>query len=86
MNKKISPSTQLSCALTKVRVSLITQLVKNTRAMQETRGSETCPREGIGYPCQYSWVALVAQMVKNLSAVQETWVRSLGSEDPLEEG
>ena len=28
--------------------------------------------------------ALVAQSVKNLPAVQETWVRSLGSEDPLE--
>ena len=25
-------------------------------------------------------------MVKNPSAVQETWVRSLGWEDPLEEG
>ena len=25
-------------------------------------------------------------MVKNLLAVQETWVRSLGREDPLEEG
>ena len=25
-----------------------------------------------------------AQMVKNLPAVQKTWVRSLGSEDPLE--
>ena len=31
-------------------------------------------------------VALVAQTVKNLPAVQETWVRSLGQEDPLEEG
>ena len=30
--------------------------------------------------------SLVAQMVKNLSAIQETWVRSLGWEDPLEEG
>ena len=29
---------------------------------------------------------LVAQMVKNLSAIWETWVRSLGWEDPLEEG
>ena len=29
---------------------------------------------------------LVAQMVKNLPAMQETWVRSLGWEDPLEEG
>ena len=25
-------------------------------------------------------------MVKNPSAIQETWVRSLGQEDPLEEG
>ena len=30
--------------------------------------------------------SLVAQMVKNLPAMQETWVRSLGWEDPLEEG
>ena len=28
----------------------------------------------------------VAQTVKNLPAVWETWVRSLGLEDPLEEG
>ena len=44
------------------------------------------PGEGIGYPLQYSWASMVAQMVKNLPAVQETWVRSLGWEDPLEEG
>ena len=44
------------------------------------------PGEGIGYPFQYSWASLVAQMVKNLPATQETWVRSLGWEDPLEEG
>ena len=30
--------------------------------------------------------SLVAQMVKNQPAMQETWVRSLGWEDPLEEG
>ena len=30
--------------------------------------------------------ACMAQMVKNLSAIRETWVRSLGWEDPLEEG
>ena len=42
--------------------------------------------EGIGYPLQYSWASLVAQMVKNLPAMRETWVRSLGCEDPLEEG
>jgi len=28
----------------------------------------------------------VAQLVKNLPAMQETWVRSLGRDDPLEEG
>ena len=28
----------------------------------------------------------MAQMVKNLPAVCETWVRSLGWEDPLEQG
>ena len=32
------------------------------------------------------WASLVAQMVKNLPAVWKTWVRSLGGEDPLEEG
>ena len=32
------------------------------------------------------FVSLVAQMVKNLPAMQETWIRSLGQEDPLEEG
>ena len=30
--------------------------------------------------------SLVAQLVKNPSAMWETWVRSLGWEDPLEEG
>ena len=30
--------------------------------------------------------SLVAQMVKNPPAMRETWVRSLGQEDPLEEG
>ena len=36
--------------------------------------------------CVIIWASLVAQMVKNLAAMQETWVRSLGQEDPLEEG
>ena len=30
--------------------------------------------------------SLVAQMLKNLLAIREIWVRSLGWEDPLEEG
>ena len=44
------------------------------------------PGEGVGYLLQYSWVSLVAQLVKDLPAMRETWVRSLGWEDPLEEG
>ena len=34
----------------------------------------------------YLWASLVAQMIKNLPAMRETCVRSLGWEDPLEEG
>ena len=30
--------------------------------------------------------SLVAQLVKNLPTMQESWVRSLGWEDPLENG
>ena len=44
------------------------------------------PGEGVGYPLQYSWVSLVAQIEKNLPVMWKTWVRSLGWEDPLEEG
>ena len=49
-------------------------------------GSGSFPGEGIRYPPQYSWASVVAHRVKNLPAMQETWVRSLGQEDPLEEG
>ena len=44
------------------------------------------PREGIGYPLQYSWASLVAQLVKNPPAKWKTWVPSLGWENPLEKG
>ena len=44
------------------------------------------PGEVIGYPLQYSWASPVAQVVKNLPTMWEIWVRSLGWEDPLEEG
>ena len=44
------------------------------------------PREGIGYLLQYSLASLVAQMVKIPPAMRETWARSLGWEDPPEEG
>ena len=41
--------------------------------------------------CEYPpllclWASLVAQVVKNLPTMQETQFRSLGQEDPLEEG
>ena len=49
-------------------------------------GLGSSPREGIGYPFQYSWTSIVAQLVKNPSAMQETLVQSLGWEDPLEKG
>ena len=44
------------------------------------------------YMCVYThththcWASLVAQRVKNPLPIQETQVRSLGWEDPLEEG
>ena len=34
----------------------------------------------------FNWASLVAQLVKNPPAMQENCVRSLGWEDPLEEG
>ena len=34
----------------------------------------------------FEWASLMAQMVKNPPAMWETWVRSLGWEDPLEDG
>ena len=49
-------------------------------------GSGRSPREGTGYPLQYSWASLVAQLVKNLPVMRETWVQSLGWEDSLEKG
>ena len=40
----------------------------------------------VSYKAKHRLASLVAQMVKNPPAVKETWVRSLGWEDPLEEG
>ena len=41
---------------------------------------------GFAHTSTRTWAFPVAQTVKNLPAVRETWVRSLGWEDPLEEG
>ena len=40
----------------------------------------------LGLPSSASWASLVTQLVKNPPAMWETWVRSLGWEDPLENG
>ena len=62
-----------SCAflhsyMPRLGASLVAQLVKNPPAMPETSvqflGQEDSPREGIGYPLQYSWVSQVAQTIK----------------------
>ena len=79
-----------NCSLiSKLRASLVAQLVKNLPEMWGTwvrsLGWEDLLEE-MGYPLQYSWASLVAQLVKNLPAMWETWVQSLCWEDPLEKG
>ena len=49
-----------------------------------TPGLGSLPREGMGYPLQYSWASLVAQTVKNPPAMRKTWVGSLGWEGSQE--
>ena len=50
-------------------------------------GLKRFPGERIGYPLQYScFPCVVVQTIKNSLSVQENLVRSLGWEDPLEEG
>ena len=61
----------------------------NTGDLRDTStipGSGRFPGGGIGHPFQYSLASLVAQIVKNPPAMWDTWVKSLGWEDPLEEG
>ena len=75
----------------KEKLNFMSQLVKNPSACNAGDPSSILelgrsPGEGTGYPLQYSWASLVAQTVKNLPTIQETLVRSLGREDPLEEG
>jgi len=72
------------------RAYLIAQLVRksayNAGDPSLIPGLGRSAGEGIGYLLQYSWASLVAQLVKNPPAMRETWVRSLGWEDPLENG
>ena len=70
-----SPGEGIGYPLQYSGASLVAQLVKNPRAMQETPvqflGQDVPLVKRIGYPLQYCW---------------ETWVQSLGWEDPLQEG
>ena len=56
--------------------SLVTQLVKNPPARQETPAGFLGREDHLekGQTTQYCWGSLVAQMIKNLPAVRETWV------------
>ena len=78
--------------------SLVTQLVKNPPAVQETQvrfpGLGRSPIESNQSNVQllkavkqpYFWASLIAQVVKNLLAMQDTCVPSLGWEDSPGEG
>ena len=82
-----APAAQLPTFPTSERSSLLAQ------GLNERSGSEqTCPLEDtvVHKPqvvaCEL-WASLVAQMVNNLlQSDWEIWVRSLGRDDPLEEG
>ena len=72
-----------------IRASLVAQLVKDLPAMQETWfnfwvGKIPWIRDRLLTPVFLDFPG--GSMVKNPPAMQETWVRSLGWEDPLEEG
>ena len=69
--------------------SLVAQRKESTRNAGypgSIPGLGRSPGEGIGCPLQDSWASLVAQLVKSPPTMRETWVRSLGWEDPMEEG
>ena len=65
-------------------VCIISKQISNSEVSNPGLGRSAGER--IGYLLQYYWASLVAQMVKNPPIMRETWVRSLGLEDPLEEG
>ena len=54
--------------------------------MQEMEKANRCAGIAFWRSLQRKGFSFVAQLVKNLPAMQETWVRSLGWEDPLENG
>ena len=49
-------------------------------------GDDLAAEQQLTVTKRQGWASLVVQAVKNPPAMRETWVRSLGQEDPLEEG
>ena len=77
----LSWETQNSKSRTKIT------LVKRQRGNGPQRGSGYLKNTHTLFGNNHGLCAsLMAKAVKNLPAMQETWVRSLGWEDPLEEG
>ena len=72
------PHTALTCSTWRLRATLIEDT--DNQPLHRMDPPPICP-DIYSY-----WASLAAQMVKNLPAMQETQVRSLGREDPLEEG
>ena len=56
---------------------------ENTKANKQTK---TLKSSTLLMTSQLWWASLVVQAVRNPPATWKTWVRSLGWEDPLEEG
>ena len=77
-------------ALFDERAPLITQLIKNSAALQATLvwflGWEDLLEKGQATHSNSLGLPLWLQLVKNPPAVRETWVQFLGWKDPLEKG
>ena len=58
------------------------QVVEIWQFLGESKIQNLTSRANTGFPGS----VLLAQLIKNPPATWETWVRSLGWEDPLEEG
>ena len=67
--------------------ALKTFLLKKHHNVIKQDWTLTSPKKGIWiFSCASAGISQVALVTKNLPEMQATWVRSLGWEDPLEEG